>query len=85
MMGGPPLKIEKIFFAFLDELDHFKHKIKSVIMTSEEERENLFTTVHSQKKYEGFFVMRLAASPLVVHNDERLLLNSCQLYVTPRS
>ena len=35
MMGGPPLKIEKIFFAFLDELDHSKHKIKSVTMTSD--------------------------------------------------
>ena len=27
-------KGDKIFFAFQDELNHFKHKIKSVIMTS---------------------------------------------------
>ena len=30
----PPHKGEKFFFAFLDELGHSKHKIKSVIITS---------------------------------------------------
>ena len=31
----PPSQREKYFFAFLDELGHSKHKIKSVIITSD--------------------------------------------------
>ena len=71
-MRGPPLKIEQIFFAFLDELGHFKHKIKSVTMTSD--------PPHPRKKSVTnvtlFFFFYFETFPKIIYNHLELRLEN---------
>ena len=64
MRGGH--KGEKFFFAFLDELDHFKHKIKSVIMTSLKYR-TIMWTVDRENTRICHQIYRMKNKKLVTH------------------